>query len=105
MVNASDAEIRQRDGDRCARDGSTRDLHIHHRWMRSAGSDERACNRVTLCASCHRWVHLHPADAMEQEWLVSRAADPAEARITQHLWPGVQILLTDECAGVQICAE
>jgi hypothetical protein len=102
VVNVPDAEIRQRDGNRCARDGSTRDLHVHHRMLRSAGSDERACNRVTLCAACHRWVHGHPAEALEQGWLTGRYQDPAEIPVAHTLWPAGPVLLTDECAGIQI---
>jgi hypothetical protein len=100
---ATDAEIRERDGGKCARCGGNQGgLHTHHRWMRSAGADERACNRVTLCAHCHIWAHKSPAKATEEGWLVSRYDDPGQVPVTHFLWPGVQILLTDENAGVKI---
>jgi hypothetical protein len=104
-VNVSDAEIKQRDGNQCARDGSTRDLHVHHRMLRSAGSDERASNRVTLCASCHRWVHTHPEEALEQGWLSGRYQDPAEVPLMHVLWPAGLVLLTDEYAGIKILTD
>lgn len=102
MVNVSDAVIKERDYGRCARDGSTINLHVHHRMLRSAGSDERACNRVTLCASCHRWVHNHPEEALEQGWLTGRYQDPAEVPIRHSMWPAGLILLTEDNAGIEI---
>lgn len=105
MENTSDAAIKERDGNRCARCGAVNDLHVHHRQLRSAGADERACNRVTLCAVCHHWVHYHPGMATEAGWLVSRYDDPGQVPVRHVLWPGVQVLLTDENAGVKIWLE
>ena len=104
-MNVSDEVIRQRDGNRCVRDGNTRELHVHHRMLRSAGSDERACNRVTLCARCHRWVHDHPELALEQGWLTGRYQDPALIPVTHVLWPAGPVLLTGDNAGIQIWQE
>lgn len=100
-MNVSDAVIRERDGNRCAKCGGTRDLHVHHRMLRSAGSDERACNRVTLCQWCHRWVHVNPALALEQGWIVSRYGDPAEVKIEHHMWPAYPIWLEPE-GGIRL---
>lgn len=98
----TDAQVRERDGDRCARCGGNRGgLHIHHRWRRSAGSDERDCNRVTLCAYCHRWVHGNPEQAMEQGWLVSRYADPAGVPVVHWMWPAGPVLLAGD-GGIRI---
>lgn len=101
-MNVSDAAVKERDGNRCAKCGGTRDLHVHHRMLRSAGSDERACNRVTLCAWCHQWVHGHPELALEQGWLTGRYQDPAEAPVTHALWPAGPVLLTEDNAGIEI---
>jgi len=101
-VNVSDAGIKERDGNRCAHCGRTDNLHIHHRMLRSAGSDERACNRVTLCAFCHRWAHHNREAARDEGWIVLRTSDPAEVPITHVLWPAGPVLLTDENAGVQV---
>jgi len=90
-----DADIRVRDGDRCARCGKNGPLHVHHRRLRSAGGDEResGCNRVTLCAGCHRWAHLHPAEALGEGWLVGRYQDPSEVPVQHYLWPAGPVLL------------
>lgn len=98
----SDEQIRERDGGKCARCGGTGGgLHVHHRWMRSAGEDERACNRVTLCAYCHNFVHAHPSAAIDEGWLLSRYDDPAEVEILHALWPAGPILLEPE-GGIKI---
>jgi hypothetical protein len=70
--------------------------------MRSAGADERACNRVTLCAMCHNFVHMHPGISIDEGWLLSRYDDPGQQPVRHYLWPGVMVLLTDERAGVKI---
>lgn len=92
----SDEVIRERDGNRCARDGSTDRLDVHHRWLRSAGRDERPCNRVTLCRRCHDWVHAHPLKAQEEGWLVTRTLDPAEVQVSHVLWPAYPVWLADD---------
>jgi 5-methylcytosine-specific restriction endonuclease McrA len=92
----TDAEIRERDGGKCARcGGNTGGLHIHHRWMRSAGADERACNRVTLCAMCHNFVHMHPGISIDEGWLLSRYNEPAEVEVKHFLWPSWPVLLEE----------
>ncbi len=101
MVNSDDAVIRERDQDRCARCGSPRDLHVHHRMLRSAGRDERACNKVTLCASCHHWAHHHPGAAMDEGWIVSRYRDAAEVRVNHWLWPAYPVWLEDD-GGIRL---
>ena len=101
----TDADIKERDGNRCARDGNTNQLHIHHRMPRSGGRDERACNRVTLCASCHRWAHVNPSAARDEGWIVLRTSDPAEIPVSHILWPAGPVLLTDDRAGIEIYQE
>ena len=92
----SDEQVRERDGNRCARCGKTGSLHVHHRWMRSAGDDETGCNRVTLCAWCHGWAHHNPSQAVDEGWLVSRYADPAQVQVRHVLWPTWPVLLEAE---------
>jgi len=104
-VDVSDAEIKERDGNRCARCGNVLNLHVHHRMPRSGGRDERACNRVTLCAFCHRLVHARPFDSMEGGWVVSRTADPAGIPVQHILWPAGPVMLTDDHAGIKIWTE
>jgi len=97
-VILTDEQIRERDGNRCARCGGVKGgLHIHHRWMRSAGENESACNRVTLCAYCHNFVHAHPSTSIDEGWLCGRYADPAEIPVQHAMWPSWPVLL--EWAG------
>lgn len=72
--------------------------------MRSAGRDERACNRITLCWLCHEWVHHHPAAAIELGYLVSRYADPADVRINHWLWPAYPVWL-EPGGGIQLVRD
>jgi hypothetical protein len=104
-VLLTDAQIRERDGDRCSKCGRTSGpLDVHHRWMRSAGSDDRACNRLTLCRGDHDWVHRNPQAARLGGWLLSRYADPARIPVSHTLWPAGPILLLDD-GGIQIWQE
>jgi hypothetical protein len=50
-------KIRDRDRNRCVICETTRDLVVHHR--NSDGDDHRESNLVTLCRSCHSWVHVN----------------------------------------------
>jgi len=97
-------QIRERDGNQCAKCGSTRDLDVHHRLLRSGGTDERASNRVTLCRKCHSWAHSHVRAATLAGWLVSRYADPAKIPVDHHLWPAGPVLLLED-GGIQIWQE
>lgn len=80
---------------RCVRDGETMDLQVHHRLPRSAGTDERPCNKVTLCWRCHTWVHEHPRLARIHGWIVPRHADPANAPVKHFAQDGF-VLLDDD---------
>lgn len=102
----TDADIKERDGNRCARCGNTNNLHIHHRALRSGTTDERACNRVTLCQGCHNFVHMHPGQSIDDGWICSRYGEgPDEVPIRHHLWPAGPVLLTDDRAGIEIYQE
>jgi hypothetical protein len=93
-MELSDEQIRERDGYKCARCGGGKGgLHIHHRWMRSAGENESACNRVTLCAYCHNFVHMHPSISVDEGWLCSRYGVPEEVPVRHKMWPSWPVLL------------
>lgn len=57
--------IRERDKQTCQRCGKTRAeqsraLPVHHRDRNKANNDPT--NLVTVCNSCHRWLHWHPGE-------------------------------------------
>jgi len=54
--------ILERDGWRCQRCGSLRDLQVHHIQSRSLLGDDAEENLITLCGFCHRQTHLRLAD-------------------------------------------
>jgi hypothetical protein len=87
------AEVRARDGDRCARCGSPRNLHVHHRLLRSQGGPDVSENVITLCAMCHRWAHGHPYAAREEGLLLRSHEDPATIPVKHVLWPAGPVLL------------
>jgi len=54
-------EVLERDGHRCrsAGCGSARFLAVHHKTPREAGGTNDPENLVTLCAACHRAIHVY----------------------------------------------
>lgn len=81
------ALLDKRDGI-CQRCGIAGPLHRHHRRGKGSGGDRRlhaqcACNGLELCTwnpqdglgGCHRWVHLHPRQAMAEGFIVSHEAE------------------------------
>lgn len=90
------AQIRERDGNRCARDGSSRDLHVHHRVRRSQCGSDSPCNLITLCARCHRWVHDHPYAANRAGLLLRHGEDPELIPVSHFLWPAAPVWLDGE---------
>ena len=105
MVNASDAEIKERDQGRCARCGRGGNTDIHHRMPRSGGRNENASNKISLCRGCHHWAHRKPVDAVAEGFVVARTVDPAEVPLWHFAWPAGMVLLTDEHAGIVIITE
>jgi hypothetical protein len=61
-----------RDGSRCVRCGGF-GYHWHHRRSRRVADEHQHCPCVgiMLCATCHRWVHQHPREAMAEGLIVS----------------------------------
>jgi hypothetical protein len=56
-------QVLARDNHHCRMPGCprTRFLEVHHIVPRILGGSNRAGNLVTLCGSCHRFLHDHPA--------------------------------------------
>lgn len=95
------AQVRERDGDRCARCGSPHDLHVHHRVRRSQLGRDSWVNLITLCATCHEWVHRNPDEARNGGWLLRGTDDPAQAEVDHWLWPAGPVFLEDD-GGIKI---
>jgi hypothetical protein len=88
------AEIRLRDGDRCARDGVTGNLHVHHRIRRSQCGSNNPQNLITLCFECHCWVHANPYAANKLGLLLRHGEDPALIPVRHFLWPAGKVWLS-----------
>ncbi len=58
--------VLKRDGWKCQNCGTSENLHIHHICRRSAQGADVEKNLITLCARCHRQVHLHSTDLLSQ---------------------------------------
>lgn len=58
--------VKDRDKNTCQRCGVTNDvMHAHHKATRGAHPELKydVNNGVTLCGSCHQWVHRNPKEA------------------------------------------
>jgi 5-methylcytosine-specific restriction endonuclease McrA len=51
-------QVLKRDGWRCQSCGRLTDLQVHHMNPRSLLGEDAEGNLITLCADCHRAVHL-----------------------------------------------
>ena len=49
--------VMERDGWRCQKCGSLKDLQVHHQKYRSRQGNDSLANLVTLCAYCHMEEH------------------------------------------------
>jgi 5-methylcytosine-specific restriction endonuclease McrA len=52
--------VLERDGWRCQKCGSCRNLDVHHMRRRSALGDDTETNLITLCRECHEILHGFP---------------------------------------------
>ena len=55
-------------------------LHRHHRVLGNR-SDNRPVNIQIVDDVVHRWIHDHPAEAMELGWIVSKHDDPENVHV------------------------
>ena len=77
---------------RCAGPGAD----WHHRRGRSV-KDEHThcpCNGVTLCRTCHNWVHANPADAQEKGYIVARHIPDPDSIWVRAWWGWVSLSCT-----------
>lgn len=65
--------VKERDNGVCQRCGVINEqMHAHHKATRGAHPELKydLSNGITLCNSCHTWVHHHPKESYESGWLV-----------------------------------
>lgn len=66
-------EVRERSGGRCEVRVpgvcTGRGEQVHHVILRGQGGPDELWNLLDACAACHRYVHDHPAESYENEWL------------------------------------
>ena len=67
------AVVRERDAGHCLRCGAGGDLEVHHRRRRGVrdGREHGYENCLSLCFTCHCWVHAHPLEARQAGFIVS----------------------------------
>ena len=53
-------QVLRRDGWRCQACGTTANLEVHHKELRSQAGDDSEQNLITLCVACHALVHRQP---------------------------------------------
>lgn len=63
------AQIIIRDGNKCRLCGSSDYLEVHHMLPKSLGGRDDNNNRITVCASCHLFMHCNPALIKKQKEL------------------------------------
>lgn len=78
--------VRERDKGLCCRCGMSATAWHHRRSRSVKGLHQHCpCNGISLCQTCHDWVHAHPFDARSQGWIVSRStADPGGQQMQCH---------------------
>lgn len=104
IPTASRLLVAVRDQRRCVRCGSANRPQWHHRRTRSVHDDHthESCNGISLCSTCHAWVHAYPRRAGESGYLLSRHTPfPGEHPILHVRWGWV--LLT--CDGLMTLTE
>lgn len=67
------ADVRERSGGRCEIGVpgvcTGRAEQCHHVIIKAQGGPDQPWNLLDACAACHRYVHEHPAEAYENEWM------------------------------------
>ncbi|MEU3501578.1 hypothetical protein ABZ726_12650 [Streptomyces hundungensis] len=75
-----------RDGGRCVRCGTIRDLTIHHRVNRGMGGAREEWinephNLLTACTTCNGWFEDHPRHSYSAGWKVRRPMLPTDMAV------------------------
>jgi hypothetical protein len=78
--------VRERDDYTCVLCFVRDALQTHHRRLRGMGGSKWAginlpSNLITVCATCHKYIHDHVAWAKSEGLIVSHSADPAKVAV------------------------
>lgn len=93
--------IDERDKGRCVRCGGLGGGRHHRRRRRVIDSHtHEPCNVVTLCVTCHDWVHSHPNVAKQMGWIVKPWANPLDHPVYHYQYGWVRL----ECDGTFLLA-
>lgn len=88
--------VRQRDSGICQRCGMGAG-HLHHRVRRREGGHGYEI-LVSLCPTCHGWVHANPKQATERGFIVSTHEKNPES-VPVRTYAGPVLLNTDGTAS------
>ena len=100
MNNALREQVFERCNGYCEKCGQSlpESWALHHRKLRSQGGKDVVENFVALHHACHNMgtnaVHLNPADAIRNGFIVPSWGDPASVSVT--LSDGSNVILTQE---------
>jgi len=79
--------VLERDGWRCRKCGSPKDLRVHHKVRRSQQGNDSLDNLVTLCAYCHMAEHGQLSYQGNGTKAIRKASDDAQHQ--SKAWPTV----------------
>lgn len=71
-------KVKERDNYKCRLCGNNgsdgMDLNVHHLTPRSSGGNHTAHNLITVCESCHHFLHANPQIIIKQRLNIKRSA-------------------------------
>jgi len=73
----------ERDNGICVRCGNFAS-DVHHRKLKGMGGSkllDTPANLISLCRTCHSWIHANPAESYELGYMVHSWADPEDVPI------------------------
>lgn len=57
---------------------------VHHRKLKGMGGSQKLdypANLISLCRTCHSWIHAHPSESYKLGYLVHSWDDPEDIPI------------------------
>ena len=75
---------------------------LHHRKLRKQGGEHTVENLIHICSPCHDYLHMHPAIAYTNGWLVKSMKNPRDIPVHRR---GGFIVLTEDGGFEQATIE